>query len=93
MNESAIKQTATARIESLLAQQELMTAAMKEEVRALCEHNKRLVKLSPEGEEKRATIEGYKERLAAIKKQIAQPDNGQMILNLAGPDYAPLGGQ
>jgi vacuolar-type H+-ATPase subunit E/Vma4 len=82
---------APARVESLLAQQEVIQAALKTEKREYREHVKQLVKTDPVCEEKRAVIESYKEKLKAIKETISKPDNGQMILNLAGPDFAPLG--
>jgi hypothetical protein len=91
MNESAIKQTVTARIETLLAQQEVIQAALANEQRELQAHKKELIKRDGVCEEKAAVIDSYKRKIKAIKVALKNPDNEQMLLTLAGPDFQPLG--
>jgi hypothetical protein len=92
MNEVTHKQTVTARVETLLARQEMLQSALANEQRELQAHKKELIAHDGVCEEKNAIIDSYKRKMKAIKAALKNPDNEQMLLTLAGTDFQPLEG-
>ena len=92
MNEGTHNHAVTARVETLLAQQEVLQTALAGEKRELQSHKKELIAHDGVCEEKNAVIDSYKRQLKAIKTALKNPDSEQMVLTLAGPDFKPLEG-